>query len=170
MWKKQLYNNSIFWLSVLRHDPVDCVLSLINYFLIERIIIKCWLYVYYKQFNLEIYHFLSEYSRIRRPYVQHLFIINFFFTNVQNTLLCSAVDVPMESLDTLNLRVGECSFLEIALADINRYINTFVLEKKMLVPYCINPFAWETSLLNSSNNIFCFFVCVSEMLYLFSLH
>ncbi|XP_008184762.1 R3H and coiled-coil domain-containing protein 1 isoform X1 [Acyrthosiphon pisum] len=45
----------------------------------------------------------------------------------------------MESLDTLNLRVGECSFLEIALADVNRYINTFVLEKKINVVLIFPP-------------------------------
>ncbi|XP_015367325.1 PREDICTED: R3H and coiled-coil domain-containing protein 1 [Diuraphis noxia] len=45
----------------------------------------------------------------------------------------------MESLDILNLRVGECSFLEIALADINHYIKTFVLEKKTNVVLIFPP-------------------------------
>ncbi|KAL5235609.1 hypothetical protein ACI65C_003019 [Semiaphis heraclei] len=45
----------------------------------------------------------------------------------------------MESLDILNLRVGECSFLEIALADVNHYIKTFVLEKKTNVVLIFPP-------------------------------
>lgn len=118
----------------LRHyDPVCYVLSLINYSLIKRNNIKINVDYTFKPFNLNISHSPSKNSLIRHPYVQHYFIVNFFLSNAQNTLSCSAVDVPMESLDTLNLRVGECSFLEIALADVNRYINTFILEKKMLV-------------------------------------
>ncbi|XP_050059127.1 R3H and coiled-coil domain-containing protein 1 isoform X2 [Aphis gossypii] len=45
----------------------------------------------------------------------------------------------MESLDILNLRVSECSFLETALADVKRYNNTFVLENKINVVLIFPP-------------------------------
>ncbi|KAF0763987.1 coiled-coil domain-containing protein R3HCC1L isoform X1 [Aphis craccivora] len=45
----------------------------------------------------------------------------------------------MESLDILNLRVAECSFLETALADVKRYNNTFVLENKINVVLIFPP-------------------------------
>ncbi|XP_025190569.1 uncharacterized protein MAL13P1.304 [Melanaphis sacchari] len=45
----------------------------------------------------------------------------------------------MESLDILNLRVDECSFLETALVDVKRYINTFVLKNKINVVLIFPP-------------------------------
>jgi len=45
----------------------------------------------------------------------------------------------MESLDILNLRVGECSFLETALADVKRYMNTFILKNKINVVLIFPP-------------------------------
>lgn len=44
-----------------------------------------------------------------------------------------ADDRPMESLDALNLRANECSFLEIALADVRRYVETLARENEKSV-------------------------------------
>lgn len=39
----------------------------------------------------------------------------------------------MEPLDKLNLRAGECSFLEVVLVDVRRYSESFAEENKKLV-------------------------------------
>lgn len=44
-----------------------------------------------------------------------------------------AVNTSMESLDVLNLRANECSFLEIVLADVRHYIKNIVSENEKLV-------------------------------------
>lgn len=61
-------------------------------------------------------------------------------TNVRRTSVLDVLrapfvvnDRPMESLDALNLRANECSFLEIALADVRRYVETFAPENEKSV-------------------------------------
>ncbi|XP_025407747.1 uncharacterized protein LOC112681679 [Sipha flava] len=46
----------------------------------------------------------------------------------------------MESLDLLNLRAGECSFLEIALADVRHYTRTFLSDDNKQVVLVYPPF------------------------------